>query len=336
MKIWRSAVVVSLGTLCLACSERPKPAEGGAPTTTTASPTPDPNRPLPDTLPAIAARVNGQPVPIAGVHKLARKPADSHGKIPLAYRQALEELINRELLFQEALARHLSADDAAIQRDYDDARVGHPNDAEWASYLKGQFLDPQAFRAELRARYTIQALVRQEGEKVPPVSDQEARRYYEANPEAFDTGERIEARQIFFRAPKGSSVEVLDATKARAESVLARLRKGEDFGALAGQVSQDPQSASQGGKLPPFAHGQVELAVELKAFATKPGQITDVIWSNLGYHILRVEERLPSVRLSFDAVRDRIKTALHAQREQKNLSDLIASLRAKATIETYL
>jgi peptidyl-prolyl cis-trans isomerase C len=335
MKIWKSAAFATLGTLCLGCSERPRPAQAAA-SLATPSPTPDPDRPLPDTLPAIAARVNGQPIPIAGVHKMARKPANSHGKIPLAYRQALEELINRELLFQEALARRLSADDAAVQREYDEARVGHPNDAEWAAFLKGQFLDPQAYRAELRARYTIQALVRQEAEKVPPVSDEEARQYYDANPEAFDTGERIEAHQIFFQAPKGSTTEVRDAVRARAEAVLLRLRKGEDFEALARQTSQDTTSSAQGGKLPPFARGQIELAVELQAFALKPGQISDVVWSNLGYHILRVDARLPSVKLSYGVVQDRIKTAIHAQRQQKNLADLIASLRAKARIETYL
>lgn len=333
MKIWKNAALLTLGTLGAACSG-PRPAQEAV--SATPSPTPDPNRPLADPLPAIAARVNGQPVAIAGVHKLARKPANSHGKIALAYRQALEELIDRELLFQEALARRLSADDAAVERDYDEARVGHPSDAEWAEFLKGQFLDPQAFRAEVRARYTIQALVRQEAEKVPPVSDEEAQRYYEANPEAFDTGERIEAHQIFFRAPKGSSGQVRDAAKARAEAVLQRLRKGEDFEALARQVSQDPASSAEGGKLPPFAHGQIELAVELQAFALKPGQVSDVIWSNLGYHIVRVDALLPSVKLPFDDVRGRIQTALHAQRQQKNLSDLIASLRAKARIETYL
>jgi parvulin-like peptidyl-prolyl isomerase len=335
MKTWQSAALVTLGILVLACSGKPKdvgtPASAASP-----SPTPDPNRPLPETLPAIAAKVNGNPIPIAGVHKLAKKAASAHGKIPLAYRQALEELIDRELLFEEALARNLSADDAAVQKAYDEARVGHPKDAEWAEFLKNEFLDPPTFRAELRARFTIEALLRQEAAKLPAVSDDEVRRFYDANPEAFDTGERIEAHQIFFLVEPGARVEVRDAARARAESVLARLRKGEDFEELARKVSQDPGSAAPGGKLPPFARGQVEQPVELAAFALKPGQLSDVILSRVGYHIIRVDGRLPSVRLPYEDVKGRIKLSLGAQRQQKNLADLVASLRAKARIETYL
>lgn len=326
---------MTLGTLALACSGKPR--EAAAPASpAAASATPDPGRDLPVTLPEIAARVNGQPIPMAGVHKLARKGASVHGKIPLAYRQALEELIDRELLFQEALARRLSADDAAVQRAYDEARVSYPDDARWAQVLKGQFLDPQTFRAELRARYTIEALVRQEGEKLSPVTDEEARRFYDANPSAFDTGERIQAHQIFFLVEPGAKEKERDAAKFRAEAVLKRLNDGEDFEELARKVSQDPASATPGGKLPPFARGQVEKAVELAAFALEPGQLSGVIWSRVGYHIIRVDERLPSVRLSFDEVRERIVLSLRAQRQQKNLADLVAKLRAMARIETYL
>jgi parvulin-like peptidyl-prolyl isomerase len=267
------------------------------------------------------------------VHKLASEGTSSHGKVP-AYRQALE-LIDRELLFEEGLARRLSADDAAVQRAYDEARVGHPGDAEWARFLKSQFLDPQAFRTELRTRYTIEALVRQEAEKIPPVSDEEVRRFYDANPAAFETGERIQAHQIFFLVEKGAKEKEQDAARFRAEAVLERLRKGEDFEELARKVSQDPASSAQGGKLSPFARGQVEQAVELAAFALKPGEVSGVVWSRLGYHLVRVDARLPSVRLSFDEVRERIRLALGAQRQQKNLADLLLK-RAKARIETYL
>ena len=113
---------VTLAILTLACSAPPP--KDAPPSTPPASPTPtpDPDRKLPEPLPSIAARVNGQPIPMAGVHKLAKKGTSTHGKVPLAYRQAVQELVDRELLFQEALDRRLSADDAAIQKAYDEAK----------------------------------------------------------------------------------------------------------------------------------------------------------------------------------------------------------------------
>jgi len=331
--IRRCAAVVALAVLPLACSGKPPEEAPGAGPPASPAPTPDLERPLSDPLPAVAARVNGQPIPIAGVHKLAKKGT---GTVSFAYRQALEELIDRELLFEEALVRRLSADDAAVQRSYDEARVSHPDDAEWARFLKDEFLDPQSFRTELRARFTIEALVRSEGEKVPPASDLEARRYYDSNPSTFETGERIEARQIFFRVPTAGKVSERDAIRAQAEAVLARIRKGEDFAALARQVSQDRDSAAEGGKLPPFARGQAALPLELAAFAMQPGELSDVVWTVEGFHILRVDGRLPSVKLPFEAVEEKIKLSLRTERQQRRIRELVASLRAKARIERYL
>jgi len=328
--------IVMLAILPLACSAKPPKDAAPPAASASASPTPDPDRRLPDPLPAVAARVNGQPIPLAGVHKLAKKGTSTHGKVPLAYRQAVQELVDRELLFQEALDRRLSADDAAVQRAYDEARVDHPDDDEWARFLKDEFLDPQTFRTELRTRFTVEALIRQEDGKIPPVTDEEARRVYEANPAASETGERIEARQIFFRVPAGAKTAERDAVRARAEAVLARIRKGEDFEALARQVSQDRSSSARGGKLPPFARGQADLPIELAAFALQPGQVSDLVQTREGCHILRVDARLPSVKLPFEELRDKIKSSLRTQRRQQRLAELVASLRAKARIETYL
>jgi len=280
--------------------------------------------------------VNGQPIPMAGVHKLAKKGTSTHGKVPLAYRQAVQELVDRELLFQEALDRRLSADDAAIQKAYDEARVDHPDDAEWARFLSVEFLDPQSFRTELRTRFTIEALVRQEDAKIPPVTDEEARRAYDANPSASETGERIEAHQIFFGVPSRAKPADRDAVLGRAEAVLARIRKGEDFETLARQVSEDRGSSKQGGKMPPFARGQTELPIELAAFALQPGKVSEVILTRQGCHILRVDARLPSIKVSFADLEDRIKASLRAERRQQRLAALLAELRAKARIETYL
>jgi parvulin-like peptidyl-prolyl isomerase len=331
---WKGATLAVLTIAAVACSRTP----GSAPADALVSPkpTPDPDRDLPRVLPEIAARVNGQPIPIAGVHKLAKQGTSTHGKIPRAYREALQQLIDRELLFEEALDRHLTADDAAVQKAYDEARVKHPDDAEWASYLKLDFLTPEQFRTELRARFTIDALLRQEAAKLPPASEAEARKLYDANPTAFDTGERIQMHQIFFAVREEAKVAERDAARAHAEEVLARIRKGEDFEALARAVSQDTTSAAQGGKLPPFAKGQADLPVELAAFALKPGQVSDPIVTHAGYHILRVDGRLPSLHLPFDDVKPKLEANLRNELRKQRLAELVAALRAKAKIETYL
>lgn len=150
----------------------------------------DPTRPLPDPLPDVVARVNGQPIHLAEVLPLLRDelrkylPGQRAEKTPLTLRRALSRYIDQELLVQEALARGVEADTRAIEKDYDRARQDHPDDEEWGDHLASLGFDDQSFKAALRIRHTVQAMVA-EASPVQPVSDQEARALFDKDPAAF-------------------------------------------------------------------------------------------------------------------------------------------------------
>jgi peptidyl-prolyl cis-trans isomerase C len=128
----------------------------------------DPARPLPSPVPDVVARVNGQPIRIDRVLPVAKAELDRvpaaqrDEKKPELVRRALQQYIDRELLLQEALARGIEADSAAVEWDYDQLRGEHPDESAWRDFLAKQGMDPQSFRAELRARHTVIALVEQE------------------------------------------------------------------------------------------------------------------------------------------------------------------------------
>src|SRR6185503_758326 len=136
------------------CSGKPAP---GASATPPPSPSAyDLQKPLPSPLPEVAARVNGLPVAMWSVGARA-KAAAGHEKeeltperVAVLYREALGHLIDRELLFQEAVTRHLAADDTQVEQAYNQARVGYHDDAAWNAYLAEQGFDDAAFRTELR------------------------------------------------------------------------------------------------------------------------------------------------------------------------------------------
>jgi hypothetical protein len=102
----------------------------------------------------------------------------------VAVRRALERYIDRELLFQEARSRGISADQRALDWAYDRARLEHPGEEAWAAFLAEEGLDPQSFKTEMRIQQTVSALLEAETGGLP-VGDDEARRAYEANPSAF-------------------------------------------------------------------------------------------------------------------------------------------------------
>jgi hypothetical protein len=131
----------------------------------------DPARPLPSPLPDVVARVNGQPIRIYQILPMAKAELDRVSvaqrdeKGPEIVRRALQKYIDRELLLQEALARGIEADSAAVEWDYDQLRREHPDEGAWRDFLAKQGMDPQSFRAELRAQHTVVALVEQEVNK---------------------------------------------------------------------------------------------------------------------------------------------------------------------------
>jgi len=152
--------VTALGLLLAACSGVPAPSPSPANT--------DLGRPLPSPVPEIVARVNGQPVRIGQILPIAKtqldrvSAADRDRRMPEVLRRALDQYVDRELLLQEALARGIQADSRQVDWAYDQMRREHADDKSWDEHLAELGMDPQSFRAELRAQHTVAALVEQE------------------------------------------------------------------------------------------------------------------------------------------------------------------------------
>jgi peptidyl-prolyl cis-trans isomerase C len=299
--------------------------------------------PLPTPLPEIAGRVDGQPVPLRTVRVLAEQFGRQTGRggpaeEPALYRQALQQAILRELLLQEAVKRKIAAPDARVEQAYNEARVRFKDDKAWAAILAGQGLDPQSFRSELRVQHTIQTLLSQviDQEAQAQVTDQEAMAFYESHPAVFDTGERVKASHILVRVPEGAAPPRKAELRKKTEALLQRARAKEDFAALAKASSEDPGSAKNGGDLGAFGRGQMVPPFEQAAFALKPGEISGVVETPFGFHIIKVSERTPGRKLAFAEVKERLKQDLVQQKRQKAQQSFVNSLRAKARIETFL
>ena len=201
------AILVSTLALAPACS-RPEgdPVAEGTPSPASL----DPARPLPSPLPEVVARVNGEPIRFAQIVPMAGREMENDPEAVgesgrnRAVRRALERYIDRELLFQEARARGITADQRTLEWTYDQARQEHADDEAWEAFLADEGLDPEAFRTEMRIQHTVSALL--EAEAGGEVTDEEARRAFEADPSAF--------------APPGQPPEPFEAVRQRVKDVL--------------------------------------------------------------------------------------------------------------------
>jgi hypothetical protein len=189
-----AAVIAALAALS-GCGRESKPVPASpSPMSVTPITAPSPS-PLPDPLPEVLATVDGRPVPLRSARIIAqqsfagRTPSDAERAT--AYRLALEQLIARELLYQEAVRRKIAPDAGAVQRLREQVRSEHKTGKAWKEFLSVQGLDEKSLVEELRVRSMVETVLRQETLKVPDVvSDDEARAYYSANPNIFESAGR--------------------------------------------------------------------------------------------------------------------------------------------------
>ncbi len=157
-----------------------------------------------------------------------------------------------------------------------------------------------------------------------PVPEAELKAYYEQNKAAYGEPEQRRASHILLAAGEGSSAADKAAARRKAEELLARLRSNpSDFAKLAREFSKDPGSAAKGGDLGFFGRNMMVKPFEEAAFRLKPGEISDVVETDFGFHIIRVDEIKPATYKPFEAVRADIEREYRRQQAQKKFAEAV-------------
>lgn len=165
----------------------------------------------------------------------------------------------------------------------------------------------------------------------PTPTEEECRRYYDAHPREFESGDLVHARHILFQVTPSVRIPEI---RARAEQTLNELlREPERFAAVATEMSNCP-SGQHGGNLGQIGRGDTVPEFEKAIFRLGPtGLLRELVKSRHGFHIVAIDQRIPGKRLPFDVVRDEIAERLRAMVEEKALRQYISVLAGKADIE---
>lgn len=165
------------------------------------------------------------------------------------------------------------------------------------------------------------------GQKVN-LSDQELRRIYDANKDQYRIPERVHVRHILLKTTDAPKAEI-PKIQAKADALLAQVKKGANFEELAKKNSEDPGSAAKGGDLGWIQRAQTVPQFESTAFSLKPGEISGVINTDYGFHILQVLEKQDAHLKTFEEVKDQIAK----ERKQQQVFDLMQKLAEQARDE---
>jgi parvulin-like peptidyl-prolyl isomerase len=209
----------------------------------------------------------------------------------------LNRLIQIQLLLQKATDadKAVGQDKAESQLTNLLARAG--SQEAFDRQLKAVGMTPEELRKKITQEATATAtLTRLLG---VTVTDADATNFYAAHPTDFEQPETVHVRHILLltmdpvtRAPL--SADQVAAKRKQIDDILKRARAGEDFAVLATQYSEDPGSKDNGGELPKFGHGDMVPEFEAAAFSLKPGQVSDVVTTMYGFHIIKLLDKSPA------------------------------------------
>jgi len=167
------------------------------------------------------------------------------------------------------------------------------------------------------------------------VTDADAKKHYDENIEEFQVPEKVRASHILISTrptdPNADPNQLKAQAKTKAEGLLKKVKEGEDFAALAKENSDCPSKA-QGGDLGSFARGQMVPPFEAAAFTLKAGQISDLVETQFGYHIIKVTEHQDPNQIAFDKAKMGIINELTQEKRQEAARKYVDSLRQSAKI----
>jgi len=175
-------------------------------------------------------------------------------------------------------------------------------------------------------------------ERVTPlqiVTEDEAVAYYNQNLARFTPDLWIKLYHILVRCPADADQDRVDSARARALKILANIRAGQPFEAMARQYSED-SSASLGGSLGFIKQNTLPPMLDAVAFSIATNVPSDVIRSDSGFHILRVTERRGGTVKPYEEVKERCEKAIRTRKQAAAIKDLVERLREKADINTFL
>lgn len=250
-------------------------------------------------------------------------------------REALDLLIDRELAWQAAQKEKVLATEAEVAEVVGAMRARFKSEQSFLVKLRIEGYTEETYREHVHRLVSARKYMDRVAAKASGISDEEIHAFYTANPAKFRLPERVRARHILVKADPAAGEEGRRAAREKMEAILEELHAGEDFAELARKRSED-SSAARGGDLGAFPRGTMVKSFEDAAFALEAGAVSDPVETPFGYHIIKVEERIPGTVVTEEEAREQIRSYLQGGKAREAVQAELSRLRSEAKIEILM
>ena len=276
----------------------------------------------------------------AAVDEFRRQFASQGQNIPdeqlPAFRvDVLENLIRKVALLNAAAAANVSAAPEDVEAEVEKIRAQFPDEEQFVEGLKAQGYTEEGLRKQITDDLTIAELINVEVLETIEVPEEEIVSFFNENSQYFVIPETVTGSHILIELAENATSEDTAAAREKIDAILAELKAGADFAEMAKEKSEGPSGPS-GGDLGAFGRGQMVPPFEEAAFALEPGEISDVVRSQFGFHVIHVREKEEGRTQSLDEVRDDITEYMRQTRGEDIVSAFIDQLVEASTIKRNL
>lgn len=244
-------------------------------------------------------------------------------------------LINKELLYQESKLQGIAVDENKVFEQLMSAKQRFPNEAEFKKTIEEMKLTEADIKFQITRALAIRDLIEKNITQKLIITDKDTKAYYDEHPEAFKQSEEVKAGHILIKVDSDADAAKKAKAREKIEKVQTKLKNGEDFSTLAKEYSEGPSNV-KGGDLGYFKRGQMVKPFEEAAFKIKPNEVSDIVETQFGYHLIKVFEKKPEGAIAYKEAKDKISQYLKQEKGKAEIQKYIDKLREEAEIKSFL
>jgi len=284
----------------------------------------------------IAATVNGQKITITEINR-AVQVLPQYQKLQL---EMLEDMIVKTLIYQESVKAGTKVERSEVDSGFKEyIKKLNLSDDIVKKEMKRMNLTEEAMKTEIMKQLMVERFLKKRSKSLNlSVSDEEVKSFYNENPDTFKKPERVHIRHILIKCDHNEKQKA-DAAKKKIYEIREKLKKKEgSFAELAKKYSEDKSSSEAGGDLKSeiTRNSPLPKAFIDEAFSLAKDQVSDVVKSNMGFHLMQLVEKKPVEKTQFNEIKDSLKFRLLEQKNNIEMKKYVDALVEKSDIKIKL
>jgi len=298
-----------------------------------------------ETVDRVVAKVNGKIITLSSVHdrfRVISEKINASGNVNRSQpetelmKNALNSIIEERLQIQEAKKYGFEVSEASLNKAIDEIKKNNNiTDQQFRIMLGNEGRSLEDYKKAIRDQILVSRIVSMHVGKKSAIGKKQIKAYYIQHQKNYWEKPKVKARHILFIFGKDTSNKEINLKKNMAQKILYQIRSGSDFAELARKYSEDV-SAHLGGDVGIIEQGMMVPEFEEAVFRLKVGEVSDVVKTRYGLHIIKCDEIFPGFSRPLSQVKDEIESHLRFQNEQKAYKKWVEGLKENAFIEMSL